>query len=105
MPQAATRSSFPRPVEYTRTCAVAASVTTPEAHPPLGFAPAAAGGARSATRTARRIRARDIAQDLMVTGAPGGTRAASQVTLPFESRTQPWETAVPIVPPRFAIPW
>jgi len=41
----------------------------------------------------------------MVTGTPGAMRRASHAMAGFVRRTQPWETAVPGVPPRFAMPW
>lgn len=41
---------------------------------------------------------------VMVTGTPGETRAASQLMLLLPRRMQPWETAVPSVPPMFPTP-
>ncbi|HZG35471.1 MAG TPA: hypothetical protein VEY87_06445 [Gaiellaceae bacterium] len=40
-----------------------------------------------------------------MTGTPGPIRSPSQVTEAVSRRTQPWETAVPMVPPTFQTPW
>ncbi len=39
---------------------------------------------------------------VIATGVPETMRAASQLMFALARRTQPWETAVPGVPPRFA---